>query len=182
MVYVCPSDMLSLKPIPSQWGSGLDFLLDSSINWYCSAEKTAECTYSYVRIVVLVEVVTFWVRLLDEWYEGDFSMSPYLVAFVIPSKMTSCMVPCFKIPPHTRTLGGCLCLYFNFLSVFSKALLPVVFKLHSWFIYKDQIIKSFLLLHSFVAPVQSLRLVFIPNRLAVLTRSLCSLATVLIPT
>ena len=45
-------------------------------------------------------------------------MSPYLVAFVIPSKMTSCMVSCFEIPPHTRTVGRCLCLYFNYLSVF----------------------------------------------------------------
>ena len=98
-------------------------------------------------------------------------MSPYLVAFMIPSTMTSCVAPCFEIPPHTWSLGGCLCLYFSFLGVFffRKHFL----RWHSSCTVDSSvnIIKSFLFLHSFVTPVQSLHLVGILNRLAVLSCS-----------
>jgi len=99
-------------------------------------------------------------------------MSPYLVAVMIPSKMTSCVAPCLDIPPHTWTLVGAYActstssVSYSFGSTSAGGTQATL-------ISKDRIMKIFLFLHPFVAPVQSLPFVCIPNCLAVFCCSVC---------
>ena len=53
--------------------------------------------------------------ILRSWTREADRMSPYLVAVIIPSNMTSCVAPLFAILTHTGIFGGCLYLYLSLL-------------------------------------------------------------------
>ena len=83
----------------------------------------------------------------------------------ILSNMTSCVAPCFNIPPHTWTFGECLCFNFrggvfrkHFRRWHSSCTVNSSVKITSW--------KSSFLCPC-VAPVQSLHFVCVLNCLAV---------------
>ena len=79
------------------------------------------------------------------------------------------MASCFKMPPHTWTLGGCLCLYFSLLdiSIFAKALSSGALQLYGRIICEDYVIKQLVLFKAFLASVQSFLFICILNRLTV---------------
>ena len=47
-------------------------------------------------------------------------MSPYLVAFILPLHITSCVGPCLDMPPHTWILVGAYAYTLVFLASFSS--------------------------------------------------------------
>ena len=58
---------------PLQWGSSLGSQLGSSTSLLGCFQRTTECTHSGVLwVIVLIELVTFWIAQFDEWKKGGW--------------------------------------------------------------------------------------------------------------
>ena len=161
-----------IHPHPSsmgfRWDS--DFLQDSLTSSLCCHWRTSGCICWCVWDHCPDRACGWWETSLQWMVQGRqiVRISLYFVAFIMPLNMTSWVAPCYKISPHTWTLGGCLCLYFSLLGIFVLwNHFLVALQLYSRLICEDSVIKHLVLFKAFLAPVQLFFFICIPNFLTV---------------